>query len=143
MTDRVPSDALDTVRGTLARRGATSRLGVRLPDDADLPTGEVVRIILDGSERHARFDARPDGGVTIPGIYDSPSLARDPSGGSDRLREWVEDRTLEAGRTVHLDEIDAGFAYGLRGPGEQTVYDSLESPDDSLASIAENAEGDR
>ncbi len=141
MTDRISSDdpSIENVRGELARRGATSRLAIRLAEDA-LPTGDVVRIVLDGSERFARPQRDPGGGVTIPGIYDSPALARDPGAGDDRLQEWAGDRDLGFGRTVHVDVVEPGHRYGLRGPGEDAVYRDVGMPDDSLASIADRIE---
>lgn len=136
MSERVPHDhpSVDTVAGELRRAGGTKRLRVHLPVDA-VPTGEVVRVVLDGTTRRGRFEDRGDEAV-LRGVYDTPDEARDPGDAPDRLREWIGDRSLDAGRTVHVDEVDAGFRYGLRGPGESAVYADRGSPDDDLASIA-------
>lgn len=143
MTDRVTSDSprVETIDGTLARHGSTDRLKVALPAHDDLPADEVVRVVLDGSERRARFDAALSGdGVEVRGVYDTPRLARTPGEGDDRLAEWLADRDLDAGRTVHLDVVEPGFRYGLRAPGERATYDAG-NPEDSLASIAERLDG--
>ena len=143
MADRVASDhqSVTTVRATLARRGSTSRPAVELPEDeADLfPAGDVVRVVLDGDERHARIEDHM-GERVIPGVYDAPSFARDPGSAENRLVEWVDDAGLELGQSVLVDVVEEEFKYGLREPGERVVYDATEAPDDSLASIAEQLE---
>jgi len=146
--DRVRSDTLRTIDASLVGHGAIDRPAIELPADVDTDTGgtvpveAVVRIVLDGSTRHCRFDAH-SGSVRATGIFDTPDLVRSPGDGENRLREWVEAKGLSTGRTVHLDVIEAGFAYGLRAPGESVVYDApSKSPDDSLASIAEQLDGE-
>jgi len=144
MADRVSSDhpSVTAVEGTLVRQGRTDRPKVELPADAALQTGEVVRIVLDGSTRRARFDSPVAGdGFELRGVYDTPRLARNPGEGPNRLAEWVDDRGLDFDRTVHLDVVETGFIYGLRAPGEQTVYEATERPADSLADIAERLDG--
>ncbi|MFB6072355.1 MAG: hypothetical protein ABEJ88_05230 [Halobacterium sp.] len=140
MTDRVTDEAVDTVDGTLERAGGTRRLEVRLPADAsdDFPAGEVVRVVLDGTERRARFAATSAGEPAIRGVYDTPSQARNPGASENRLGEWVDDRDLEAGRSVHVDVVEPGFKYGLRAPGESATYAATEPPDAGLADIAES-----
>jgi hypothetical protein len=143
MTDRVTSDSpgVETVDGTLARHGRTDRPKVEFP--ADLPTDDVVRLVLDGSERRARFHEPLSGdGVELRGVYDTPRLARDPGEGNNRLVAWVADRDLDAGRTVHLDVVESSQKYGLRAPGERATYDATGTPSDSLASIAEQLDGE-
>lgn len=143
MADRVPSDhpTVTTHDGTLARQGRTDRPKVVLPADAGLPVGEVVRLALDGTERRARFERPTVGdGLELRGVYDTPDHVREPGSGTDRLAEWVADAGLAFGRTVHLDVVESGFRYGLRGPGERAVYDATGGPDGSLASIAERLE---
>lgn len=162
--DRVRSDDVETIDATLASHGAVGRPAIELPaaavaapemaapDDHDAPTGgeadgptvpvdEVVRVVLDGATRHARFDAFA-GSVRATGAYDAPDLARSPGDAENRLRTWVEARDLATGRTVHLDAIRRGFAYGLRAPGETAVYDAPGAPDDSLAAIARDLDGE-
>lgn len=146
--DRVRSADVETVDATLVGHGAVGRPAIELPDDAPaatssdghaVPTGEVVRLVLDGATRHARFQAF-SGSVRATGAFDARDLARSPGEGTNRLREWVADRDLATGRTVHLDVIEPAFAYGLRAPGESVIYDAPSKPDDSLASIAERVE---
>jgi hypothetical protein len=98
----------------------------------DPPEG-VVRLVLHGREYHARF--RDGEEVTLRGAYDTADQAREAGGAPNRLAEWLEDAGLAAGRTVHLDVVEAGFRYGLRAPGEGAIYETGR-PDSSLADIA-------
>ena len=146
--DRVRSATLQTIDASLVGHGAIDRPAIELPDDVDIdtdgdvPAGEVVRLVLDGDTRHCRFEAY-GGGTRATGVFDTPDLVRSPGDGENRLRAWIDDHDLSIGRTVHLDVIEAGFAYGLRAPGDSAVYDApASSPDDSLASIAEDLDGE-
>jgi hypothetical protein len=141
--NRVRSDALRTIDASLVGHGAIDRPAIELPADVDtgedgaVPAGEVLRLALDGDTRHCRFEAY-GGDTRATGVFDTPDLVRSPGDGENRLRERIDAHDLSIGRTVHLDVIEAGFAYGLRAPGESAVYDApSDSPDDSLASIAE------
>jgi hypothetical protein len=132
----VPHDhpSVDSHAGEVARAGRVDRPCVRVAD-APLPA-EVVRLVLDSAEYHADVrDTR--NGPEIRGAYDTPAAARKRDG-ENRLFEWVATRELEYGRTVHLDVIDEGYRYGLRGPGESATYERTGTPDDSLRSIAED-----
>jgi len=142
MTDRVTDEALDTVVGTLARAGGTRRLELRLPADAsaDFPTGEVVRVVLDGTERRTRLSRTDTGEAVVRGVYDTPRLARNPGDGENRLTAWVEANDLEAGRSVHLDVVEPGFKYGIRAPGDSATYTATEPPNSGLADIANSVE---
>jgi len=76
----------------------------------------------------------------IPGVYETPDEARDPSGATDRLSggppKTIFRRGLGAGRVVESE-----FLYGLRAPGETTYYDDArEPPSDSLSEIAKDLE---
>jgi hypothetical protein len=141
VTDRVSSDheSVRSIRATLERVGRTDRLKVAIPADATdaLPAGEVVRLALDGSTYHSLVDTDFDGNPELQGAYDSPGLARD-GGGTDRLAEWVAETGLSAGSSVLLDVVTPEFKYGLRTPGDRTVYDATAPPDDSLSAIASN-----
>lgn len=145
--DRVRSGDVPTIDATLVSHGAVGRPAIELPDSADepavedVPTDEVVRLSIDGDVRHARFE-QFSSSARASGAFDTPDLARSPGEGENRLREWVDEQGLSTGRTVHLDVIEPGFAYGLRAPGEELIYDAPSSPDDSLASIAEQLERD-
>ncbi|WP_435361473.1 DUF7112 family protein [Haloarchaeobius sp. DFWS5] len=142
MADRVSSDAVPTVRAKLQRHGATDRLRIEIPADTDesFPEGEVVRFVLDGAERHARFESHlTSDGLVVAGIYDTPEDARERSG-ENRLPEWCAKHNRSAGGSVLVDVIEDGFQYGLRAPGDRSFYAALEKPSDSLASIAEEIE---
>lgn len=142
MGETVTDETVPTVTATLARAGGTSRLELRLPADAadDFPAGDVARVVLDGSERHSELDQNPSGQPVIRAAYDSPSLARDPGGSDDRLREWVDNHGLEAGRSVHVDVVEPGFKYGVRAPGESATYETAAPPSSSLTDIAKSLE---
>lgn len=111
-----------------------------VPADASLalPAGGVVRLVVDGRERRAPVAAR-DGGRTIEGAYDNARLARE-HGGTDRLAAWVDDRGLDVGRSVLVDEVEPGATYGLREPGETAVYAAERGPARGLRRIAEDLE---
>ncbi|MFB6134194.1 MAG: hypothetical protein ABEJ55_04325 [Halanaeroarchaeum sp.] len=143
MPDRIAHDhpTVPTIDGTLRRYGGTHRPEIRLPADESIPRGDVVRLVLDGAEYRARIAAGEDGTPRIRGAFQTPRLARDPGEATNHLGEWVDDRDLDVGRTVHLDVIDQGHAYGLRAPGESAFYDATSSPEESLADIAADLDG--
>ncbi|MFB6270406.1 MAG: hypothetical protein ABEH83_10705, partial [Halobacterium sp.] len=91
-------------------------------------------------EYHAELDENASGQPVVRGVYDSPSLARDPGTAPDRLAAWIADNDLDAGRSVHVDVVEPGFKYGVRAPGESATYEAVSSPDDSLADIAASLE---
>lgn len=138
MSEYVTHESLTSVVGTVERAGGTRRLEVRLPTDSDasFPVGDVVRVVLDGSEHRARVDQTADGTPVFRGAYDTPSQARDPGAATNRLGEWVEDVGLKAGRSVHVDVVEEGFKYGVRAPGADATYESTGQPDPGLADIA-------
>lgn len=142
MADRVASDhpSVTTLRGTLARRGGTRRPAVEVPAEERerLPGEGVVRLVLDGRERHAPVVERGDG-IALAGAYDNARRARERDG-TDRLAEWVESGAVEFGRSVLVDVVEAGEVYGLRLPGETAVYEVERGPTDSLRRIAEDLE---
>lgn len=143
MADRVSSDAVPTVRATLAKHGATGRLKLELPaDEAEqFPTDEVVRVVLDGDERFARVESSLTGDeLLVSGVFDTPSAARNPGEGENHLTDWCEANGRSAGNSVLVDVVEAEFQYGLRAPGDRAVYDALEQPDGSLAAIASDLE---
>lgn len=144
MADAVSSDGVESVRATLARAGRVDRPKVTLPEDARdrIPEDEVVRLALAGTTRYAAVERALDDGVEIRGAYDTARAARERDG-PNRLVEWADDSGLDFGRTVHLDVVEEGFFYGLRAPGERAVYRVPDRPDEGLADIAEEIEGDR
>jgi hypothetical protein len=145
VSDRVASDgdAVTTYRAELARSGGTRRPCLRLPDAAAVDAGDVIRLVLDGDEYHARVetDAR---GRLLRGAYDNRRLARTDGEGErdNRLVEWVGSVDREAGDAVDLDEVTPGYLYGVRVPGRRTVYAVTRRPDASLADIAESLDPD-
>ncbi|WP_435349720.1 DUF7112 family protein [Haloarchaeobius sp. HRN-SO-5] len=141
MADRVSSETVPTVRATLAKHGATGRLKLELPaEEADhFPEDEVVRVVLDGNEKYAVVESQlTTDGLMIGGVYDTPSAARNPGEGTNRLTDWCEENGRGAGGSVLVDVVEDEFQYGLRVPGASAVYTALEKPDESLASIAES-----
>jgi hypothetical protein len=142
MADRVASDhaSISTLDATIVAHGATSRPAIELPEDADVPSGELLRLVVDGTVQFTVLQSFAGDSLRISGAYDAPGEARSPGDATNRLRTWLDDTELSTGRTVHIDVIDEGFKYGLRAPGERVVYDAPASPSDSLASIASQLE---
>lgn len=141
--DRIASDnpAIETIRATVARHGG-SRKRIEIPEDATLPIDEVVRLVIDGATYHARIEGGfADADPYVAGAYDTPGGARSADGnGPDHLQPWLESTDRSVGSSVLVDVIEPDFAYGLRAPGEETVYDAVEKPDDNLAAIARDLE---
>ena len=138
--DRIASDnpAIETRRATVARHGGT-RKRVEIP--GDVPTGEIVRLVLDGTTYHTRIEGGfADADPHVAGAYETPEMARSGDG-TEHLQAWLDAADRSPGSTVLLDVIEPEFAYGLRAPGEEVVYDAIEKPRDSLASIARDLEG--
>lgn len=135
---RVSSDAVETVRASIERAGALDRPRLVLPEGT-MPEG-LVRVDADETTYHAPVDRGLDGDLELRGLYGNARLARIGEGDNE-LADWVDSKGLEAGRTVLVDVVVDGEQYGLRAPGERAVYRAVESPDDSLASIAEDLDG--
>lgn len=144
MADRIQSDhpSVHTVRASLETTATGHRLDVPADERDRFPPGEVVRIVLDGAERYASIERALTGEeLSIQGIYDAPRFARDPRDGTDRLSAWVDESEARVGGSVLLDVVEPDFLYGIRAPGETTVYEAKEPPSDSLSSIAEDLDG--
>lgn len=136
MTDRVSHDhpTVDTIPASIGRFGGTTRPEIRLQDPIAVDAGSVTRLVLGGSTYRARIvgtDEKP----VVRGAYETPDLARNPGTGHNYLPDWIEDRDLTPGRTVHVDVVEEGFKYALRAPGETATY-RMGRPDDTLADIA-------
>jgi hypothetical protein len=144
MADRIRHDnpSVTTVRVPVTEQGATGRPLVAIPADVDVAVEPgVVRLALDGTEYHALVERPLTGpGLEIRRASDSPDQARSGDG-PNRLQDWIETGSARVGGSVLLDEVEPGFKYGLRAPGETAVYEATESPDRSLASIAEDVDG--
>lgn len=146
-------DDVPSIRVHLSRSGGTRRPCVRLPDDSGIDrhlesgvtdrlgveAGDVVRLVVDRETSYARIDADSDGRV-IRGAFENRRLARSPGRGENRLVEWLREREREEGDPLLLDVLVPGEAYGLRLPGERTVYDVDSGPRESLADIASDLE---
>ena len=144
MADRISSDhpSVQTVRATLTETTTGVRIEIPSEDREAFSLENAVRVVLDGTERFARVERALTGeDAFIAGVFDSPGLARDPRGGTDRLPAWADDHGVRVGGSVLVDVVEPEFLYGLRAPGETAVYEAKEPPSDSLASIAENLEG--
>jgi hypothetical protein len=145
MADRVPSDhpSVASVRAELVRAGRTDRPRVSIPgeDAGQFPAGDVVRLVVDGSERFTRVAERTGGdGLELRGAHETPGDARDPGSGSDHLADWQDATGLDFGRAVLVDVVEADYKYGLRAPGERVTYEGGR-PDSSLADIAWDLDG--
>lgn len=140
MGERVASEnpSVRTLRGRLGRRGGTRRPAVELPAEEreQLPADGTVRLVIDGATRFAPVGDRGETRAFF-GAYDNARLARDRDG-TDRLGEWVDERALDFGRSIAVDVVEPGEVYGLRVPGEDTVYEVEAPPDASLRRIAED-----
>ncbi|WP_256290271.1 DUF7112 family protein [Halobellus inordinatus] len=137
MSERVPSDhpSVTSLHATLARSGGTRRPCLRLPDGVAAEEGDVVRLLLDGVTTYARV-VSDSTGLLIRGSYDNERLAREPREGENRLVEWCDEHDRGPDDAVELDELDPGFCYGLREPGDRLVYDVPARPNESLQDIA-------
>jgi len=143
MADRIASDhpSVETVRSTCTETATGVKLAVPADDRDAFPTDEVVRVVLDGEELFANVERALTGDdLSIPGVYETPESARDPSNATDRLIAWVDDHGVAAGGSVLIDVVEPDFLYGLRAPGETAYYDAREPPSDSLSEIAKDLE---
>ena len=145
MADRVSSDhpSIATVRATLTTTVTGHRIEIPNEQKGAFPVDEVVRVELDGTERFARPErAWSDDALTVPGIYDTPDGARNPSEETDRLPAWIESADVRSEGSVLIDVVEPEFYYGLRAPGETRTYEAPEPPNESLASLARSLESD-
>ena len=144
MSDRLASDADDvtSLRARLARSGGTRLPCLRIPDEADLSAGEEIRLVLDGDQRNATV-ASDSKGLLVRGAYDDRKRMREAAEGTgavgeNRLVEWAREHGREPGDAVELDEVDPGYLYGLRVPGDRAVYTVTKRPDRGLQDIADS-----
>lgn len=139
MPDRVPSDhdAVETHRVSIERVGRTDRPRVRVPADAGLEDGDLVRFALGGDQYHALVETDLDGDLVVNHVADNRRLARERDG-ENRLTEWVADAGVSLGGSAHFDVVTRGSEYGLRTPGSRVVYTTADQPSSSLSDIAEN-----
>ncbi|GGM72556.1 hypothetical protein J2752_002388 [Halarchaeum rubridurum] len=141
MAERVTSEGVRTLDTVLERYGSTNRPQLRVADPDAVPTGEVVRLVVDDTEYRARIEADASGNAVLRGAFESPRLARTPGEGENHLRAWLQGLDLDYGRTVHLDVVTPDYKYGVRAPGERATYAATDAPDEGLASIARDLDG--
>lgn len=153
---RVPSDdeGVASIRVSLARSGGTRRPCVRLPDDDKLAgrvesgtceslsmdAGDVIRVVFDREEYFAPVTADRSGRL-VRGAFENRRLARETGEGTNRLVEWLDANGREPGDSIVLDIVVSGELYGLRIPGERTVYEATRGPRSSLSDIARDLDG--
>lgn len=137
--DRISSDnpAVETIRARVARHGGT-RKRIDLPEGS-LPAEEVVRLVIDGTTYHATVESGFADGPHLSGAYETPDGAREGVG-TDHLGEWLDRTGRPIDGSVLVDVVEPDFAYGLREPGEEAVYEAIEKPKESLADIARSIE---
>jgi hypothetical protein len=136
--DRLASDAVESGRATVARRGGPNSRLLRLPSAVDASPGDVVRASVrhggETTDGFARVDADAEGRY-LAGVFGNRRLARADGEGEDLLAALLAAR--EPGSSLALDVLDPGHHYGVRPPGERVVYAVPERRDDVLAGIAE------
>ena len=153
---RVPSDdeGVASIRVSLARSGGTRRPCVRIPEDDELSgrvesgtceslsmaAGDVIRVVVDREEYHAPVTA-DSAGRLIRGAFDNRRLACEAGDGENRLVAWLDANDRDPGDSVVLDVVVPGELYGLRIPGERTLYEASRGPPSSLADIARDLDG--
>lgn len=142
MPDHIPSDhaTVESHRVHLSQIGRTGRLQLPLPESLSCDVGEFVRLSFDGRNYHAKVTRSLDGAHAITGAFPTRQLARTEEG-TDELARWLDDIGAERGDPLVFDVLTAGYAYGLREPGERVVYSPPDSPDSSLADIARDIDG--
>jgi len=144
MSDRLASDADDVTafRAHLARSGGTRLPCLRIPEGTAVSAGDEIRLVLDGDQRHAEVTSDSTG-LLVRGAYDDRKRMREAARGAggdseNRLVEWARKHDREPGDAVDLDEVDPGYLYGLRVPGERAVYTVTKRPDRGLQDIADS-----
>lgn len=139
MSNRVSNDhpSVHTVDATVIRAGRTDRPRLAIPPaDADhFPPGEVVRLVIDGTEYFTLVAENLAGDeIELRGAFTTPDGARNPDG-TDQLGDWRADSRVAFGNTAHVDVVEPGYKYGLRAPGEHAVYTGGK-PDSGLQDLA-------
>lgn len=142
----LPADhpSVHTVRAHLQRYGPGLRLLAPAEEREAFAVGDVVRVVVAGSERFGCARTATDDAPFFPGLYDTPDVARDPASAADpvdRLGAWAGDCGLGAGDPVLVDVLTASERYGLREPGDSVTYRQRRQRDDSLAAIARDLDG--
>lgn len=139
MTERVASDH-DTVESHRVHVVCrTGRFELPLPDALSCESGEVVSLSLAGETAYAQIETTLDGEPVVRGAFPNRTLAKERDG-ENQLDSWIRETGTADGEPVLLDVLTAGYAYGVRQPGDRVIYAVPAEPDSSLQSIAENLE---
>ena len=106
------------------------------------PVDDGVRSDAERDQRHAEVTSDSTG-LLVRGAYDDRKRMREAARGAggdseNRLVEWARKHDREPGDAVDLDEVDPGYLYGLRVPGERAVYTVTKRPDRGLQDIADS-----
>jgi len=141
---RLPSDhdQVQSYRASLIRSGRIRRACLQLPTEITLTEDEVIRLLLDEQQTHARISITAADEQVIRGAFKNSRVAQAPGEGENLLEGWCEKHDLQIGDAVEVDVLDAGFCYGLRSPGDRVVYSVPSRPNASLHSIARNLDQD-
>ena len=146
MSERLPSNsaAIESHRAEIIRLGGTRRQGLRVSPTlaSDVVAGDRLRVVIEDTEYHAILERDAEGPI-LRGAFDNPRLARATGEGTNRLAAWLRGLDRDPGDSVAIDAIVAGEQYGLRTPGNRTIYTVRQGPRDSLSSIADRLDGDR
>ena len=145
MSTRLPSDsdAVDSLRATIIRRGGSRTPCLELPTAVaeTVAVDDRVTVVIDGTAYFA-IVAGDDEEPLLYGAYATRKQARSTGEGTNRLGGWLRELDREIGDSVLCDVIVDGERYGLRAPGDRAVYTVTHEPRDSLQSIAESLDGD-
>jgi hypothetical protein len=139
--DAIPSDhpTVDSLRVECSQIGRTGRLQLLLPGDLSGESGAAIRLHIEGTTAYTAVVSTLDGEFAIQGAYANRRRARTEEG-TDLLQEWLESNGYGPESTLVLDVLTDGYGYGLREPGDRVVYEPTDSPNSSLAEIAQSIE---
>jgi len=136
--ERIASDhaTVESHRVHLTRVGRTSRRQIELPGALSCGLDERLYCSLEGASAYTVVRAGLDGEPTIQDAFRTRAAARSRDG-ENLLAAWLDDHGLSAGDALVLDVLGAGYAYGLRRPGERVIYTPPEPPNATLSEIAD------
>ena len=146
MSTRLPSDsdAVDSYRATIVRRGGSRTPCLELPTAVaeTVAIDDRLTIVIDGAEYYATV-AGDSNGLLVYGAYETRKQARQTGKGTNQLGAWPRGLDRETGDSVMWDSIVDSERYGLRAPGDRAIYTVKHEPRDSLQSIAKSLDDDR
>jgi len=124
MGDRIASDhsSVKAVRSTCTETATGVRLEVPADERGAFPTDEVVRVALDGEELFARVERALTGDdLLIPGVYETPDEARDPSGATDRLWSGPPKTIFRRGARCWSTSSNPSFSTAFAHPARRPI----------------------